>query len=106
MTIHDLRGLVYVQSWGNDERGALITYCTLFTHGVLGDSTEVYIKIDTLLSELLAISSIDSNAEYHEGYKLSQWDALNLAIRHEYFKYLESDIDNSDIGKALNNLSK
>lgn len=100
MTIHDLRGMVHVTTWINDDTGATIYY------DVMGDTRAATCNISSLLSELIAISAIESDSEYLDNYKLSQWDALNLAIRHEYAKFIEADIENSDIGKSINKIIK
>lgn len=100
MTIYDLRRIICVSEWLNDLSGARIHY-TLTT-----EERTIELRYNTLLSELIAISSIESEYELLDGYDLSQWDALNLVIRHEYAKYMESKIDNSDIGKAINKIKE
>lgn len=37
-------------------------------------------------------------------FTFSQWEALTLVIRHELEKETEKEIDNSDIGKAIDKL--
>ncbi len=98
MTIYDLRRNVAVTEWHNDLVGARIHYT------INGKDETLYITYRKLLPELIAICSIESEYELLDGHKISQWDALNLVIRHEYTKYMEAEIEGSDIGKAINNL--
>lgn len=64
-----------------------------------------YLLLPTIniIEELIAIGSIDSVSEF-EGYQLSQWDGLNLAIRYEYAKTLEEESGMIDINKAIDKL--
>lgn len=98
MTIHDLRKMIKVHDWVAGPKGAYISYNINNTHQGLKFNQ------DTLCAELIAISSIDNKEELINGYKLSQWDALSLVIRHEYAKFVEGDIMEWDIGKSINNL--
>jgi hypothetical protein len=42
----------------------------------------------------------------HSSFKLCQWEALTLAIRHEAKLEAEKEVKNSDIGKAIDKLLK
>jgi len=100
MTIYDLRKVIKATEWINDSGGATIFY-------KLGSiKSAAHFTFDELVSELTHISSIESAEELFTGYEISQWDALNLVIRHEYAKHMESEIENSDLGKAINKLTK
>ncbi len=98
MTIHDLRKIICVLGFAHDNEGGL------FNYSFHKQRRSFHMDIDVLADELIAISSIEDKQELIDGYNISQWDALNLVIRHEYAKYLEAEIEGSDIGKAINNL--
>lgn len=95
MTIHDLRRMIKVISFDNE--------CIIYK---LNDEPKSLIPTRSALSsELINISSIESPTEL-DTYKISQWDALNLVIRHEYAKHMEADLMNSDLFKAIANITK
>lgn len=60
-----------------------------------------------MLKRLTDIGSIDEGIHPEEwaDYNISQWDALNLVIRHEYEKAIEEEVNSSDIGKAINSIT-
>lgn len=66
------------------------------------------ISVSELKGKLFSINSIDDDItdEEYITYRVSQWDALNLAIRHELEKETEKEMNNSDIGKAIKNITK
>lgn len=103
MTIHKLRSATQIRSYHNDlNNGAVIDY-------FIGSSRyTLTLTCSDFKGRLFEISSIDDDItdEDFEKYKISQWDALNIVIRHEYAKYIESEIMDSDIGKAINNITK
>lgn len=98
MTIYNLRQVITVLEWSNDLVGGRIYYT------MRGKEKTLNITYHRLLAELKAISAIESEIELLDGYEINQWDALNIVIRYEYAQYMESEIDNSDIGKAINKL--
>lgn len=106
MTICDLRKSIMVTLYGsfwNDRDFATIGYSINAR-----PQEQLYIQPDVLKNELVAIGSIEEDITDDEfkKYHISQWDALNLVIRHEYAKYMEADIMDSDIGKSIDNLIK
>ena len=98
MTIYDLRKTIMIKSFANDLTGVTIEYT------ICNESKLLTCGLEPLYSELNAIGSIESKTELLDGYKISQWDALNLVIRHEYANYMESEA--SDIFEALANITK
>lgn len=101
MDIYELRRKINVYNWGHHPTGVTIFYRIgeLFPH--------ICIDQEPLFKELKAIGSIEEECtiEVLNDYELSQWDALNIAIRFELAKAQENDIDNSDIGKAIKNIT-
>lgn len=90
MTMHELRQKIEVCGYErtpNYPQGAHVFY-------VYGDKSQRSLKLskDELISELIAISSIDSKEEI-EGYSLSQWDALCLVVRHELKEATNKEIE-------------
>lgn len=100
MTIHDLRKIITIVSFYNDVDKAEFQYL------LNGKSKTLIAYGDSFIDELLIISSIDERQDIIDGYKISQWDALNLVIRHEYANYMDLDINDLDIGKSIDNLTK
>lgn len=117
MTIEQLRKQISVTHWEIDQRGMRIDYMYNDTRVcLLVPPKECAIKLST-------IGSIDSweaevfllnyeNQQLHwlafvNTFKLSQWEALTLVIRHEYEKELEKDTNLLEMDstiKALKNL--
>lgn len=84
--------------------GATILYSRNGYHNV------IKLTHDELIAELKAIGTIDEETpNVMEGFKeariLSQWDALNIAIRFEQAREMDKEIDNSDIGKAIKRIT-
>lgn len=98
MTIYDFRKIIIVQEVRHDASGVSINYT------LSNAPKSVSSGFAALAVELIAIGSVESECELHDGYKLSQWDALNIAIRHEYKKHIDSELEYSDIFKALGNI--
>lgn len=98
MTIYDFRKIIIVQEVRHDASGVSINYT------LSNAPKSVSSGFAALAVELIAIGSVESECELHDGYKLSQWDALNIVIRHEYRNYLESTSDKTDIFNAIANL--
>lgn len=100
MNIYDLRKVINVYSYTLYENGAAIFYTKASKHH--------YFSLNNilLLQELKSIGSLDEDIipEQLTDYRMSQWDALNIAIRFELARETEKKIDNADIGKAIENL--
>lgn len=58
---------------------------------------------EELQKELISIGSLEESDNYDQ-YVISQWDALNIAIRYQLSRDTEFQINNADIGKAIENL--
>lgn len=100
MNIHDLRRNMLVYNFNTHSNGATIYYSRE------GKADSINLNSQELISALIAIGSLDENPdpEYVADYFMSQWDALNIAIRFEAARDMDKEIENSDIGKAINNL--
>lgn len=102
MTIYDIRKILHVHTYSSNGEGAIVYYQYGF------ERRSLHLKPHELVSELIAIGSESEGftAEWLYGYAISQWDALNMAIRFELKLQTENEINNSDIGKAINNFLK
>lgn len=101
MNIYDLRRNIMVYSFNTHSGGGYIAYMNN------GRSDGIILSKIELRKELELISSIDeemTNEEFAD-YNMSQWDALNIAIRHELMLEAEKEIDSSDIGKSINKIT-
>lgn len=100
MNIYDLRRCLRIINFHSHSEGATIFYLKAVTTDTITLSRE------ELINELIIIGSLDedSDSEYIADYFISQWDALNIAIRHELAKDQENDLNKSDIFKALGNI--
>lgn len=97
MTIYELRNTMKVEYYHKTPNGGGISYYRNNNFNTLT------LTNDELLKELIAMGSLD-NGDNYKHYVLSQWDALNIAIRFELAREAEREIDNADIGKAIENL--
>lgn len=97
MTIHKLRNLITVIHWGLSDKGALISYKRIDK----GDNLINYlVPPNDLIAGLNAMASIDDYVpgrpitvsldgcfytfdSFIRNYHLSQWEAINLIVRHE-----------------------
>jgi len=97
---YNLRNCMHVAKYHSHSGGAMIYYIKQ------GITNVINFPNPELFKELIAIGSIDedSDPEYMADYSLSQWDALNIAIRYELAREQERELENSDIGKAINSL--
>lgn len=100
MDIYELRRKTNVYNFGHHAHGVIIFY-------TVGEQyCNVSLDQEMLAKELDAIGSIDSTyPDELVNYKISQWDALNIALRYEQAKAMDKEIDNSDIGKAIKNIT-
>ncbi len=86
--------------------GIYITYEETFTNPVADNKHYELNPLDSII-ELIDMGAIDSDLlsksweEIHKTYKLSQYDAICLVVRHEYKKSLENDMNLLEIDKAL-----
>lgn len=103
MNLYDLRNCILVITFSSHSNGAVIYYRNK------DKSDSLNLNNTELLSELIAIGSLEDTLHDERAfpeYQLSQWDALNIAIRFELARETEKDIDDSDIGKAIDNITK
>lgn len=91
-----------VYSFITHSEGVSITY---MKNGI---SNDISLSNIQLYKELEAIGSIDEDMSPEEfaDYNISQWDALNIAIRSELAKETEKEIENSDIFESIANIIK
>jgi len=97
MNIYDLRNTTKVEYYHKHSNGVAISYYRNHKLDILT------LGNDELLKELIAIGSLEDGENYNQ-YVLSQWDALNIVIRFELARETEKQIDNADIGKAIENI--
>lgn len=105
MNIYQIRQEVNTNLHYVNANGATILYSRNGTTNV------IKLTHDELIAELKAIGTIDDDTPnvsetFKEARILSQWDALNIVIRFEAARDMDKEIDNSDIGKAINKLLK
>lgn len=100
MTTQQLRQSIQVISFHSHSDGCNIKYI------MDGQVRTLCYNDIAMLKELTEIGSVDEDITPEEwaDYNLSQWDALNLVIRHEYAKGVDEEIENSDIGKSIDKL--
>lgn len=123
MTTDQLRKEIIVSHWTLHSAGITIGYYINTKH----DPQWLKLNPEECARQLSAISSIDSweshgsmfsglllnigtqsmnwNAFVNE-FKLSQWEALTLAIRHEYELSIEQDSNMMNITNAVNKLNQ
>lgn len=101
MDIYQIRNKTEVLSFYQHSEGVTINYSFDECSNSLTTNKE------SLLSELIAIGSIDDESTIGglDSYQVSQWDALNIAIRFEQTRAMDKEIDNSDIGKAIKKIT-
>lgn len=101
MDIYQLRNCMQVTNYYTHTEGGMIYYIRE------GKTNIINLTSQELISELIAIGSLDENPDSEQiaDYSMSQWDALNIAIRFEAAKDMEKEIDKADIGKAIKNIN-
>lgn len=100
MGIYELRKLVTVIAYFNFTGGAHVIY------RITDKVNTIDLSNIQLFDELLAIGSIeeDCNPEEFNEYRISQWDALNIAIRYELEREMEKESGMMDIQNAIDKL--
>lgn len=100
MNIYELRQAIKVEVYYQ-----ALTECTI-SYKKHGTSNIITLDNDTMAKELIAIGSIEeTDSQKLIEHSLSQWDALNIAIRFELAREMDKEIDNSDIGKAIKKIT-
>jgi len=100
MDIYELRNAIAVTIYAIYKDSAVIRYTKS------GKLNSISLSEIELVQELLAIGSINDERviDLMNNYNLSQWDALNIAIRFELAREQEKELDHSDIFKAIANI--
>lgn len=118
MTTEQLRKLIKVTDWSLHENGLTISYLRDDSHPK--DLHLILDKVDTA-RELSIVGSIDEvsvidvivikiDGNWHtftemiEVYKMCQWEALAIAIRHEATKELTNDMNMLELNSAIDAL--
>lgn len=104
MNIYDLRKSITVLNWEKTPQGAYIVYKkNKFPYSI-------NFTRDELFKELISIGTYEDNyhdaTEFDESKCISQWDALNIAIRHELEKETEIELNDSDLFSAIAKITK
>lgn len=104
MNIYDLRKTVIVVVFDCHSTGSSIYYqCN-------SEAKSIHLNTEELFKELIAISTyedtIQDEKDFMNNYQMSQWDALNIAIRHELIKETEKELKASDIFEAIAKITK
>ena len=104
MDIYELRNAIMVYVYGPIRN----EYTTIQYSINAIQRHEIKLTLNELCDELVAIGSLheDYTTTEVENYKLSQWDALNIAIRFELARQQEKDLEKSDIFNAITNIIK
>lgn len=104
MNIYDLRKAIEVTLFTKTSYGAWIQYTKK------GKTNSINLDTDTLFKELISIGAYEDNChdrtEFDDSISISQWDALNIAIRHELKKETEKELKASDIFEAIAQIIK
>lgn len=105
MTLQQLRTMVHVSSYSTHIEGARIDY---YVDGAEDAKRMLFLQIPDLCTELVAMGSLDENftPEQYADYNLSQWDALNIVLRHEYLKALDADAEMMSITNLVDKLKQ
>lgn len=114
MTTHTLRNLITVKEWHIENKGATILYTRADKPNKeylwhvepieLMGGLDFMASIDnyTLSPHTVSVNGCTYTFEnFIRGYRLSQWEALNLALRHEMEVEESHSIDMLEIDTAL-----
>lgn len=91
MTTQEIRKNIYVYSWAS-ARQNLYSWSFCAQYRFHRNEKTVKLSKDELISELIAISSIDNTAEF-EDYTISQWDVICIVVRHELKEATDKEIE-------------
>jgi len=120
MTTEEIRKCIKITHFHSSHNGVHIIYDWSTKPSEAWEEKNISIQPKELLQELNSMGEIniwgvgiEYNEVIHPNYLqfiehwiFSQWDALNLVIHYEYNKAVEEDVNNSDIGNAINKLLK
>src|SRR5690348_1438754 len=106
MTTTELRQQIHVINFNSHSDGANIHYLVRTSQGPYCNCLQL--NNTELFEALQSIGSVDEDFGDEEwaAYVISQWDALTLAIRHEYEQSVIKDVNESDLGKSIYQLIK
>jgi hypothetical protein len=120
MTTETLRKAIIVNSWGFTHKGMTVSYER--TDGKLPKTLHLILSPLETVRYLYSMACIDGYQDTGElkidigsvtyswdifamNYKTCQWEALNIAIKHEAGKELDNDMDNLELDSAIKALS-
>lgn len=122
MTTEQIRKSIHVSSYGLYEKGLKVEYKWYENKEDEGEERTLILLAQDAVLELTALGEIDNYVyyplviywnntgmewdEFTNKYILSQWDALNLVIRHELAKEIEKEDGMLNLTKAIDNLKK
>lgn len=89
MTTNELRKKIEICGYGRSPHSEIDAH---IYYAYDNEARALELSKDDLISELTAISSIDSPEEINK-YNLCQWDALCLVIRHELKEATDKEIE-------------
>jgi hypothetical protein len=119
MTTESLRKVITVTAWSLTEIGLTISYTRTDSMPII---RHLILSFADTLRELSIVGSVDEIEEsttghhaaringtfiwysqryFHQEYKICQWEALSIAIRHEEGKELANDMSMLEIDSAL-----
>jgi hypothetical protein len=117
MTTESLRKVMTVTAWSLTETGLTISY---IREDVTPTIRHLVLSPSDTIQHLTVVGSLEEgSAEYVSGkidglwysypqivqlYKMCQWEALSIALRHEEVKNLENDLNLLEIDAALDAL--
>lgn len=108
MNLYELRNSIMVYMYGPERNGSSTNAIHYSINAVYRNI--IHLEYTELISELIKLGSLGDNVEIKEetilNYHLSQWDALNIAIRFELAREQEKEIDKWDIFKAIADIIK
>jgi hypothetical protein len=106
MTTEQIRKNIHVAGYGLYDLGLKVSYTWYSTRNEKGEERTLILVRPEALEELNAMGEVNTNdwEWIADNYNLSQWDALNLVIRHEYRQSVKSDTSMLEIDKALEEL--
>lgn len=101
MNIYDLRKIIEVTSFSKTYYGCWIQY------NKMGRTNSINLNMEDLFKELVSIGTYEeeSRADFDNS-PISQWDALNIAIRFELACETEKELNDSDLFSAIAKITK
>jgi hypothetical protein len=106
MTTEQIRKSIHTTWYGIFENGIRVEYTWHDTRDSKGTQRTLTLLSTEAIEELKAMGEIEIEdwKWVSDNYILSQYDAIQLVIRHEYAKSLDNDITLLEMDKALDAL--